>query len=287
MVITSKIKLDLACRTSSPARVDAVQDDKYSRNVEISMFANNVAWNPPGTSTVIVHYQKADNTSGHYDTLPNGDAAGSIKDNTILIRLAPQVCTASGAVKAAIGLVCNGVELHTFPFIINVHPCPGANFVSEDYTNVGDYVHTSGWDPDCVLVTDANGNVTTIPKNDFSVNDDDSGTGMTDEERAQQTQNTQDIAAIQEEIDASPVTVSEDGYTDIAGQRKAASIRFTRTDTEIAVDVTMQGGIAYNGVMTLDENGFPVKYSEDDLEIDMGFTGFDDLLTTVWEGGSY
>lgn len=107
-----------------------------------------------------------------------------------------------------------------------------------------------------------------------------SGSGLTPEQAAQIQANTDAIAAI-------PVKVSEDGYTEISGQRQATDIQFNRTEQNIEINITMEGNVAYNGNIELDDDGFPVKYTENGREVTLGFTGFDDLLTTLWEGGSY
>ena len=160
MVITSRIRIDFASRTAAPERVEAVQDDKYSRNVAVSLFANNVVWNPPNGASVIIHYRKQDNTCGHYDTMPDGSAAYSITGNTVLVKLAPQVCTVAGPVNVAVTLIYNGVELSTFPFIVNVHEQPGAGFISEDYIAATGILTSKGWGANKYLVTDSQGNVT-------------------------------------------------------------------------------------------------------------------------------
>lgn len=107
-----------------------------------------------------------------------------------------------------------------------------------------------------------------------------SGGGLTPEQAAQIQANTDAIAAI-------PVKVSDDGYTEISGQRQATDIQFNRTEQNIEINITMEGNVAYNGNIELDDDGFPVKYTENGREVTLEFTGFDDLLTTLWEGGSY
>lgn len=160
MIITSKIKMDLSVR-SVTSRVNAVQDDKYSRNVEISLFDNFVAWEPPAGTAAIVRYRKSDGTGGNYDTLPDGTAAYSISGNVLTVALAPQVCTAPGRVKLAVGLICGDAEINTFSIDIDVQPNPGIDVVSEDYTNMRGGVPASGWTSNMYLGTDENGNVVT------------------------------------------------------------------------------------------------------------------------------
>ena len=133
MIITTKIKMDLSVRGVVPC-VDAVQDDKYSRNLEISLYDNGVAWTPPAGATAIVRVAKADGTGGNYDTLPDGNPACTIgTGNTITVRLAPQVCTAAGPVRLAVGLISNDTEINTFSVPVMVHRNPGIDVISTDY----------------------------------------------------------------------------------------------------------------------------------------------------------
>lgn len=284
MVITHNITIDLSRMNVVPV-LQMVQSDQYSRDIAFSLTFENSPWTIPSGTTAIVRYRKRDGTGGSYDTMPDGAKAYTIGTGKVTVKLAPQVLTVPGIAELSVALV-NGKEyLHTFPLKIDVQRNPGLAATSENYFKVIGAVASSGWEPNRYLGTDENGNVVAVPASGGGGTG--GGTGMTEEERAQLTQNTQDIAALRDEVDASPVTVSEDGYTDIAGQRQATNIQFVRTENNIAIDITMQGAIAYNGNLELDENGFPARYTENGLEVSMGFTGFDDLLTTLWEGGSY
>lgn len=283
MVITHNITIDLSRMNVVPV-LQMVQSDQYSRDIVFSLTLDGASWDIPSNTTALVRYRKRDGTGGSYDTMPDGNKAYTIGTGKVTVKLAPQVLTVPGIAELSVALV-NGKEyLHTFPLKIDVQRNPGLAATSENYFKVIGAVASSGWEPNRYLGTDENGNVVAVSASGGGGT---GGAGMTEEERAQLTQNTQDIAALREEVDSSPVTVSEDGYTDIAGQRQAADIQFTRTEGNIAIDITMQGAIAYNGNLELDEKGFPARYTENGLEFNMGFTGFDDLLTTLWEGGSY
>ena len=157
MIITHKINMDLSARGVTQ-RVDAVQDDKYSRNLELSMYANGTGWDIPDDTTAVIRYCKPDGTGGNYDTMPDGSSAYSINGNILTVSLAPQVCTAAGMVMLAVGLLRGESEINTFTINIVVHPNPGIDMVSENYTNQT-YVKVSGWDPNKYLGTDENGDV--------------------------------------------------------------------------------------------------------------------------------
>ena len=82
MIITSKIEMDLALSGQTP-EVEAVQDDKYSRNLEVSLLAAGTPWEVPAGTYAVVRYMKPDGTGGSYDTLPDGSAACSISGSAI------------------------------------------------------------------------------------------------------------------------------------------------------------------------------------------------------------
>lgn len=161
MIITSKIEMDLALSGQTP-EVEAVQDDKYSRNLEVSLLAAGTPWEVPAGTYAVVRYMKPDGTGGSYDTLPDGSAACSISGSVVTVALAPQVCTASGLVRLAIGLMGLEAEINTFAINLVVHRNPGIDAVSEDYTNMTAYVKAFGWAPYMYLSTDENGWVVSV-----------------------------------------------------------------------------------------------------------------------------
>lgn len=158
MIITHKITVDLLSKTpQSP--VELMQDDRYSRNLQLAVLADGQQWQIPANADVIVHYSKGDGTGGSYDTLPDGSAACSISGNILTVALAPQVCTLVGKVRLAVELKDGDTVLNTFPIILEVRPNPGVEAVSEDYSKVLGMVADSGWEPGMYLGTDENGDV--------------------------------------------------------------------------------------------------------------------------------
>ena len=58
MIITHKLKpMDLAQKQNT-GRVDVVQGDKYSRNIEFTFMYNGLEWQIPDGTTAIVRYKK-------------------------------------------------------------------------------------------------------------------------------------------------------------------------------------------------------------------------------------
>lgn len=159
MIITHKLQsMDLAHKQNT-SRVDVVQDDKYSRDVEFTLTENGIAWQIPDGTTAIVRYKKPDGTGGNYDTLPDGSTAYQINGNVLTVALAPQVCTVPGKVQLSVGLIHGNAEINTFSVNIIVQPNPGSTYQSEDYIKLSGSVPNSGWTPNMYLGTDASGNV--------------------------------------------------------------------------------------------------------------------------------
>jgi len=160
MIITHNIEMDLSKGGAAP-RIQAVQDDKYSRNIVLTLFSDAEAWMIPEDATGIVHYGKPDGTGGSYTELPDGTAACCAEGNTLTIALAPQVCTAEGIVQLAVSLVKGQSQLHTFPILVHVLSNPERGMSSEAYFSLCGVLPYGGWAPNKYLGTDASGNVFT------------------------------------------------------------------------------------------------------------------------------
>lgn len=317
-----KFEMDLAQPSVVPA-IRVVQGDDGGRVLVISLLENGEAYTVPNGTTGIVRFLKPDKTGGSYDTVPDGDAMGGFDAvqyqddrNTIVVILATQVLTVPGIVHLAVDLVTGSTHLHTFAIKIEVEANPGYQATSEGYYNVRGSLPDSGWAPNMYLGTDADGNVVALeaPEGTGGVTDEQVAqavenyfaeneieTGATAEEAAQIEQNKEDIADIQEDvtalqesvkantdaIDGIPVAVDDNGYTVITGQERATRIAAVRTEERTTLTFTMQGGEEITGVLEYDDNGLPVSYTENDLTVELGLTGFDDLVVAEWEGGSY
>ncbi len=141
MIITHKVNLDLK-RPSWVAPIDVVQDDKYSRKIELTLTCGGEAWDIPGGTTPVILYSKADGTGGSYDTMPDGSVAWTIADNVLTIKLAPQVLTAAGTASLAVTLTRGQLQLTTFRLLLNVHPMVGKDLAPSD-----NYYHVPGFLP--------------------------------------------------------------------------------------------------------------------------------------------
>ena len=134
MNVTSKISVDLT-RQNVGQRVNAVQGDGNTRQVEITLLSGGIPWTPPDGAEAAIAYMQPGGTKGLYNKLADGTAAISITGNVATVILAPQMLTASGTVQAS--LVFNDQQLNrltTFPFAVSVtsNPAAGAQ-KTEDY----------------------------------------------------------------------------------------------------------------------------------------------------------
>ena len=125
MIITQNLKMDLSRREAMP-RIDAVQGDALTRQIQLELYSNGTAWEIPEGVSALVRFVKPDGTGGIYDTLPDGTAACTMEGNTLWVILAPEVTAVSGAVFLAVTLIQGDAELSSFALTVNVQPNPNA-----------------------------------------------------------------------------------------------------------------------------------------------------------------
>lgn len=135
MITTTKIRTDLN-RPGEPVTVYAVQGDRNSRRLELTLTASGSPWTPPENTAAALRYRKPDGTLGYYDTMPDGSRAWEIAENTVSILLAPQILTVPGTVDAQLELMAEADLLGACTFRISVKENPAAGVQkSEDYVN--------------------------------------------------------------------------------------------------------------------------------------------------------
>lgn len=243
MIITHKLQpMDLTHKQNT-SRVDVVQDDKYSRDIEFTLTENGVAWQIPDGTTAVVRYKKPDGTGGNYDTLPDGSTAYQISGNVLTVALAPQVCTVQGTVQLSVGLIQGSAEINTFTVNIAVQPNPGATYQSEDYIKLSGAVPNSGWTPNMYLGTDAQGNV--VAKEGTS------GGGSTSGKDGVGIQSVEQTTTSTEDGGTNIVTVTKTDGTSSTFQVKNGSKGSTGpkgTDGKSAYQYAVEGG--YTGTET-------------------------------------
>ena len=133
MIITNKVKLDLQTPGILPT-IHAVQNDSYSRNLEIILFSDRKPFIFPDNGAVVIRYKKSDGKGGEYDTLPDGTAAWRADRNVLTVALAPQVLTTPGSVHLSVSLIAGGTQLSIFPIHLAVAPIAAGKIAkSENY----------------------------------------------------------------------------------------------------------------------------------------------------------
>lgn len=122
-------------------RMGAVQNDCYTRSMEIALLSDGIPWIIPEGTLVGIWYRKQDMTGGYYDRLPSGELAYVIHENVVTIMLAPQMTTVPGLVVAQLELMNEFKVLATGRILLNVEENPASDVVtSEDYINWGQWM---------------------------------------------------------------------------------------------------------------------------------------------------
>lgn len=140
MIVTHEITVDLKNRKQVPT-IDASQDDRYSRDIAITILSGDEPWIFPEGASTVIRYCKADGVGGVYDTMPDGSRAWHAEENRLTLALAPQVLTTPGAVMLS-ATVSRGEEVITiFAVAIQVQPRLEAfNPESSNYYNVAAFL---------------------------------------------------------------------------------------------------------------------------------------------------
>ena len=132
--------MDLDKKTND-LNVTVKQDDSYSRNLELALYANNEPWTIPEGISVLIHFSKSDGRGGMYDTMPDGTPAWWTEENKLTIALAPQTLTAAGLVLVSLTLYKNQFQIGTQPVTVCVAPVQDAGLEdSESYSNVTNFL---------------------------------------------------------------------------------------------------------------------------------------------------
>ena len=139
MIVTTKCTMDLT-RPQILPEIYVVQDDRYSRNVELSLYQNGVAVEIPEDVSAVIRFAKPDGKTGAYDTLPNGEMAWKTEGNRITFALAPQVCTTAGRTRVMVTLLRETAELSTFAVCLHVTRRPHGIPESRDYYNITSFL---------------------------------------------------------------------------------------------------------------------------------------------------
>ena len=119
MIITHKMTMDLM-DPEVGQKIYAVQEDRYSRCLELTLLAGGEVWNVPEEAEVLVAYRKSDGTGGMYNYLPDGTKAWTAEGNVLTVTLAPQMLTEAGLVTATISVMVGEIKISTFTVYVHV-----------------------------------------------------------------------------------------------------------------------------------------------------------------------
>lgn len=119
MVVKHKIKMDLSKPALMP-KVDVVQRDQFTRQLELSLYSGGEAWTIPEDISVIIYFVRSDGTGGDYDTLSNGNQAWAASGNVLTVDIAPPVMSQSGPVVMALDLIQGENRVSTFNILLDV-----------------------------------------------------------------------------------------------------------------------------------------------------------------------
>ena len=123
MNVVHKVTADLS-RRGVTSRVDVVQGDSYSRQLQLHLIAGGAPWTPPTDATVAVRYRKPGGVKGSYNTLPSGASAYTVNGNTVTVTLSPELVDVSGTVQIQVVLTKESESISLFTLEIHVHPDP-------------------------------------------------------------------------------------------------------------------------------------------------------------------
>jgi len=119
MIIKNKLSMDMV-KYNPVTIIRATQNDRYSRELEITLLENENPWVIPKNAAVVIRYSKPDGTNGEYDSLPDGTCAWTATENVLSVTLAPQIFTAVGAVTLTVTLTQEDIQISAFGILIHV-----------------------------------------------------------------------------------------------------------------------------------------------------------------------
>lgn len=133
--IVNKISIDVMKPAQTPV-IHAVQGERESRIVEMTLLADGNPWEIPAGAFLTVRYGRSTLSGGYYDTLPDGTPACGYDGNIVTMVLAPQMVAEAGAVLTQVEILHDQQMLATFAFRLMVEVNPAVGIVQpENYVN--------------------------------------------------------------------------------------------------------------------------------------------------------
>ena len=125
MIMTHKITMDLMTAENMP-KIQAVQDDRYTRKLELTLYSGGEIWNIPELTSVMIRYTRPDGGSGAYNVLRDGRDAWEAEGNVLTVLLAPEVLCAAGLTAVTISMLNGDTQISSFAVGIQVKPSAAA-----------------------------------------------------------------------------------------------------------------------------------------------------------------
>lgn len=151
MTITHEITLDLMNQEYTP-RIQAKQGEAFTRKVAITLLADGEPWVPPHGTPAVIRYHAHDaengrDTTGIYDTLPDGKTAWVVSENVITLTLIPRMLASYGIVRVDVAFFAEEAVLATanFEIYVNQSPADGTTVQSQGYYRVATLDALNTW----------------------------------------------------------------------------------------------------------------------------------------------
>ena len=123
LVIKHKIKMEMTGKEKRPY-IEVMQDDAFSRILEIDVQQNGLPQKLPSTCHVLIRYWRPDGEKGAYDTMGNGEQAWYLRGNVVGVLLAPEVCAVAGTAVLVLEISEDRERLFSFPVDVEVKGNP-------------------------------------------------------------------------------------------------------------------------------------------------------------------
>lgn len=119
MIVKHKIDMDFLKPDQMPV-VEAVQKDQYSRQLELTLYADGEPFVLPEDVRVVACFVNKEGKGGSYDALPDGSQAWSASGNVVTLDIAPQVMAVPGPAMLSVDLWHGSYKLSTFAVLLYV-----------------------------------------------------------------------------------------------------------------------------------------------------------------------
>lgn len=120
MLLTKKVTTNLSYQAAT-THLTVLQGDSC-RALTVQFFNGEEPWTIPADADVFVQYTCANGSCGIFDTLPDGEPAYQIEDDTLTVRFPAEMCAVSGVTRAQVTIFSGGAQVSAFPVELCVLP---------------------------------------------------------------------------------------------------------------------------------------------------------------------